>query len=102
MLVMSDVKQPNFTFERYPRGGYVLYLRENFREYELDGEVKWLYDEYTILTSSSISNSHIEQHFNEYLSEARKKEASDTETRLIAAEDAIAELAEMVGGVQND
>lgn len=98
MVVMSDVKQPDFTFERYPRGGYVLYLRENFREYELDGEVKWLYDEYTILTPSSISNSHIEQHFNEYLSEARKKEASAFETRLSAIEDAVFELAGRLGG----
>lgn len=106
MKSTSITKPPKFLFERYPRGGYILWLRENFREStETDesGETHtaWTYDEYTILMQEPLTDSFIEAHFDEYISEARKKEASDTDTRLAATEDAIAELATLIGGVLN-
>ena len=104
MKSMSNIKPNKFTFERYPRGGYILWLRENFHEItETDeqGEehTSWMYDEYTILISTYLSDNFIDQHFNEYITEARKKEASDTENRISVIEDAIADLAEIIGGM---
>ena len=103
MKSTSNIKPDEFTFERYPRGGYILWLRENFHEIEetIEDETvtSWVYDEYTILMKEYLSNSFIEQHFDEYLTEARKKEASDTENRISAVEDAVAEIAEIIGGM---
>lgn len=103
MKSISDVKPTKYHFERYPRGGYILWLRENFHEFseEIGGETVhgWVYDEYTILIPFSLSDEFIAAHFEEYLAEARKKEAMETDKRLTAAEDAIADLAEIVGGM---
>lgn len=106
MKSTSTIKQPDFTFERYPRGGYILWLRENFHEVTIEDEqgepvTNWVYDEYTILMSEPLSNEFIEQHFNEYITEARQKEANDADKRLTAIESAIIDLAEIMGGVQN-
>lgn len=103
MKSTSTIKPAEFTFERNPRGGFILWLRENFHEvnYEIDGTIfhGWIYDEYKMKTDCSLSDSFIEQHFDEYLSEARKKEAMDISKRISAAEDAIADLAELIGGL---
>ena len=103
MKSTSTTKPTEFTFERNPRGGFVLWLRENFRpvDYEIDGTIfhGWIYDEYKMKTDCRLSDSFIEQHFDEYLSEARKKEAMDITNRITAAEDAIADLAELIGGL---
>lgn len=106
MKSTSTIKQPDFTFERYPRGGYILWLRENFHEVTTEDEqdepvTNWVYDEYTILMSEPLSNEFIEQHFNEYITEARQKEANDADRRLTAIEAAIIDLAEIVGGASN-
>lgn len=106
MKSTSTIKPPKYTFESYPRGGYILWLRENFHEFEdeIEGEIfnGWIYDEYTILIPFSLSDEFIEEHFEEYLAEARKKEAMDTDKRISAAEDAIADLAELIGGYMLD
>lgn len=103
MKSVSDIKPNKYTFERYPLGGYILWLRENFHEFEneIEGEIfnGWIYDEYIILIPFSLSDEFIEEHFEEYLAEARKKEAMDTDKRVSAAEDAIADLAELIGGM---
>lgn len=106
MKSTSTIKQPDFTFERYPRGGYILWLRENFHEVETEDEqgelvTNWVYDEYTILMSELLSDSFIEQHFSEYITEARQKEVNDADKRLTAIEAAIIDLAEIVGGASN-
>ena len=103
MKSTSTTKLAKFSFERNPRGGFVLRLRENFHkvDYEIDGTIfhGWIYDEYKMKTDCRLSDSFIEQHFDEYLSEARKKEAMDISKRITAAEDAIADLAELIGGL---
>ena len=101
MKSTSTIKQPDFTFERYPRGGYILWLRENFHEVTIEGESSWVYDEYTLLMPNELSDSFIEQHFSEYITEARQKEANDADNRLTAIEAAIIDLAEIVGGASN-
>ena len=101
MRATSTVKQPDFTFERYPRGGYILWLRENFHETETEDGTFWTYDEYKVLMSDPLSDSFIEQHFSEYITEARRKEANDAGKRLTAIEAAIIDLAEIVGGASN-
>lgn len=106
MKSTSTIKQPDFTFERYPRGGYILWLRENFHEVTTEDEqgepvTSWVYDEYTLLMPNELSDSFIEQHFNEYITEARQKEANGADKRLTAIESAIIDLAEIVGGASN-
>ncbi len=101
MKSTSTIKQPDFTFEIYPRGGYILWLRENFHEVETEDGTSWVYDEYAILMSEPLSESFIEQHFNEYITEARQKEANDADKRLTAIESAIIDLAKIVGGALN-
>ena len=101
MRATSTIKQPDFTFERYPRGGYILWLRENFHEMETEDETFWTYDEYKVLMSEPLSDSFIEQHFNEYITEARQKEANGADKRLTAIEAAIFDLAKIVGGASN-
>ena len=97
MKSTSTIKQPDFTFERYPRGGYILWLRENFHEVTTEDEfgneqTSWVYDEYTIFMSEPLSNEFIEQHFNEYITEALNKEAMEPNRRISAAEEAIDDL----------
>ena len=104
MKSMSNTKPNKFTFERYPLGGYILWLRENFREVTETDEMgephtSWVYDEYTILMPSPLTDGFIEQHFDEYLAEARAQEASNIEDRLTAAESAITDIAEMLGEI---
>ena len=104
MKSTSEIKQPKYTFEHYPLGGYILWLRENFHEVtETDemGELRtsWIYDEYTVLVPSPLSTEFIEQHFDEFISEARAKEASNIDDRLTAAESAITDIAEMLGEI---
>ena len=103
MKSTSTIKPPKYTFERYPRGGYILWLRENFHEFsdEIEGEIfnGWIYDEYTVLIPFSLSDDFIEQHFEEYLAEARQKEANNAEKRMTAVEDAVADLADIIGGL---
>ena len=89
MRATSTIKQPDFTFERYPRGGFILWLRENFHETETEDGTFWTYDEYKVLMSEPLSDSFIEQHFNEYITEARDKEAMEPNRRIAAAEKAI-------------
>ena len=101
MRATSTIKQPDFTFERYPRGGFILWLRENFHEMETEDETFWTYDEYKVLMSEPLSDSFIEQHFNEYITEARQKEANSADRRLTAIESAIIDLAKIVGGASN-
>lgn len=101
MRATSTIKQPDFTFERYPRGGYILWLRENFHETETEDGTFWTYDEYKVLMSEPLSDSFIEQHFDEYITEARQKEANDADRRLTAIESAIIDLAEIVEGASN-
>lgn len=111
MKSTSTTKPSKFTFERYPRGGYILWLRDNFSEItETDeyGETQtsWIYDEYTMLVPSSLSDTFIERHFDEYISEAKKQEANKLETRICTVEDAIADIADLLstllGGTSND
>ena len=103
MKSTSTIKPAKFAFEKNPRGGFVLWLRENRHEvdYEIDGFPfhGWIYDEYKMKTGLHLSEAFIEQHFDEYLSEARKKEAMDISNRITAVEDAIADLAELIGGL---
>lgn len=106
MKSTSTIKQPDFTFERYPRGGYILWLRENFHEVETEDEqgepvTNWVYNEYTLLMSEPLSDSFIEQHFDEYITEARQKEANGADRRLTAIEAAVFDLAKIVGGASN-
>ena len=106
MKSTSTIKQPDYTFEHYPRGGYILWLRESFHEGTTEDEfgneqTSWVYDEYTLLMSEPLSDSFIEQHFSEYITEARQKEANDADKRLTAIEAAIIDLAEIVGGASN-
>lgn len=106
MKSTSNIKPNDYTFERYPLGGYILWLRENFHEVTTEDEfgneqTNWVYDEYTILMPSPLSDSFIEQHFSEYITEARQKEANDADRRLSAIESAIIDLAEIVGGASN-
>ena len=59
----------------------------------------WVYDEYTVLIPFSLSDEFIEEHFEEYLAEARQKEANNAEKRMTAVEDAVADLADIIGGL---
>lgn len=102
----SDIKQPDFTFECYPLGGYILWLRENFREVEVpepdemgESHTVWAYDEYTILMPTPLTNDFIEQHFDEYLAEAKRTEAMKTDKRLSTLEGAVNDLADLIGGI---
>ena len=104
MKSTSTIKQPDFTFERYPRGGYILWLRENFREITKPDEMgephtSWVYDEYTMLIPSPLTDEFIEQHFDEYLAEAKRNEAMKTNKRLTSLEGAVNDLAKLIGGV---
>ena len=104
MKSTSDIKQPKYTFERYPLGGYILWLRENFREVTEPDEMgephtSWVYDEYTILIPSPLTDGFIEQHFDEYLAEAKRAEAMKTDKRLSSLESAANDLASLIGGV---
>ena len=104
MKSTSTIKQPDFTFEYYPLGGYILWLRENFREVTEPDEMGepntlWVYDEYTMLIPSHLTDEFIEQHFNEYLAEAKRDEAMKTDKRLTSLEYAVNDLASLLGGV---
>lgn len=104
MKSMSDIKQPKFTFQRYPRGRYILWLRENFREItepdeQGESHTAWVYDEYTMLIPSPLTNDFIEQHFDEYIAEAKRGEAMITDKRLSSLESAVNDLASLIGGV---
>ena len=106
MKAESIIKPNKFTFERHPRGGYILWLRENFHEVTTEDEqdepvTNWVYDEYTLLMPNELSDSFIEQHFSEYITEARQKDANDADKRLTAIESAIIDLAEIMGGASN-
>ena len=105
MKACASEKPNKFTFEEYPRGGYILWLRENFyeviKELEPDSNedetsTSWVYDEYTILMPEYLSNNFIEQHFNEYISSARKEEASDPIERLATVEDAVEDILDII------
>lgn len=103
MKSTSNTKPSKFTFERYPRGGYILWLRENFSEItETDeyGETQnsWTYDEYTMLVQNPMSDEFIEQHFDEFLSEIKRKEALKVDARILSLESAVNELARIIGG----
>ncbi len=100
----SDIKPPKFYFERYTLGGYILWLREYFREITEPDEMgnphkSWVYDEYTILMPSPLTDDFIEQHFDEYLAEAKRSEAMKTDKRLTSLEGAVNDLAKLIGGV---
>lgn len=100
----SNTKQPEYTFERYPLGGYLLWLRENFREITEPDEMgepctSWVYDEYTMLVPTPLTDEFIEQHFDEYLAEAKRDEAMKTGKRLSALESAVNDLARLIGGI---
>jgi hypothetical protein len=102
MKACANNKPEAFTFEKYPRGGYILWLRENFHQIESnekDTPSSWIYDEYTILTPQYLTNSFIQQHFNEYLENARKEEASNPVERLNSAEDAIQDILEILADI---
>ena len=105
MKSTSDIKPNHCTFEHYPLGGYILWLRENFREITEPDEkmsephTSWVYDEYTMLVPTPLTDEFIEEHFDEYVSEARAKEASNIDDRLTAAEAAITDIAEMLGEI---
>lgn len=103
MKSTSTIKPSKFTFERNPRGGYILWLRENFSEITETNEygenqTSWIYDEYTMLISNSISNEFIEEHFDEYLREVKRKEATKTDKRLSSLEGAVADILRLIGG----
>lgn len=104
MKACASEKPNKFTFEEYPRGGYILWLRENFHEVKKEDEetpASWIYDEYTVLMPTALSNEFIEQHFDEYIDNARKEEASNPIERLGTVEDAVQDildiLAEIIG-----
>ena len=104
MKSTSDIKQPEYMFERYPLGGYILWLRENFREITEPDEMgephtSWVYDEYTMLILSPLTDEFIEQHFDEYLAEAKRNEAMKADKRLTSLEGAVNDLAKLIGGV---
>lgn len=104
MKSTSDIKPNYYTFERYPLGGYILWLRENFREIAKPDEMgephtSWVYDEYTMRMPSPLTNEFIEQHFDEYLAEAKRDEAMKTDNRLASLEGAVNDLAKLIGGV---
>lgn len=103
MKSTSNTKPSNFTFERYPRGGYILWLRENFSEITETNEYEetqnsWTYDEYTMLVQNPMSDEFIEQHFDEFLSEIKRKEALKVDARILSLESAVNELARIIGG----
>lgn len=104
MKSTSDIKPNEYTFERYPLGGYILWLRENFREITEPDKVgephaSWVYDEYTMLIPSPLTDEFIEQHFDEYLAEAKRAEAMKTDKRLTSLECAVNDLVKLIGGV---
>ena len=104
MKSTSDIKPNEYTFERYPLGGYILWLRENFREITEPDEMgephtSWVYDEYTMLIPQTLSDDFIEQHFDEYIAEAKRDEAMKTNKRLSTLEGAVNDLAKLIGGV---
>ena len=104
MKSSSDIKQPKYTFEGYPLGGYILWLRENFREITEPDEMgnphtSWVYDEYTMRAPTSLPDEFIEQHFSDYLAEAKRAEAMKTDKRLTSLEGAVNDLAKLIGGV---
>lgn len=104
MKSMSDIKPNEYTLERYPLGDYILWLRENFREItdtDEHGEphTSWVYDEYTMLIPSPLTDDFIEQHFDEYIAEAKRNEAMKTDKRLTSLEGAVNDLAKLIGGV---
>lgn len=102
MKVHSDTKPDKFTFEEYPCGGYILWLRENFHEIEKEEQSSlsgWIYDEYTILIPENLSVDFIEQNFEKYLNEARVREASDPLDRLSIVEDAIKDIFDILASI---
>ena len=102
MKVHSDTKPNKFTFEKYPCGGYILWLRENFHEVsenEQDSLNGWIYDEYTVLIPEYLSDSFIEKNFEKYLTEARIKEASKSLDRLSVIEDAIQDIFDILASI---
>lgn len=104
MKSTSDNKPNKFTFERYPLGGYILWLRgapHKIIEPDEQGEphTSWVYDEYTMLMPSPLTDDFIEQHFDEYLAEAKRGEAIKTDKRLTLLEGAVNDLASLIGGV---
>lgn len=102
MKACANDKPDVFTFEKYPRGGYILWLRENFHKIEKeepDSQDSWVYDEYTILIPQYLTNNFIEQHFEEYLENARREEASNPIDRLSSAEDAIQDILEVLAEI---
>ena len=104
MKSKSNLKPPKYTFEKYPLGGYILWLRENFREITEPDEVgeprkSWVYDEYTMLIPSPLTDDFIEQHFEDYILEAKRTELMKTDKRLTLLEGAVNDLAKLIGGV---
>lgn len=104
MKSTSTIKPNYYTFERYPLGGYILWMRENFREITEPDEhgeshTSWVYDEYTMLVPTPLTDEFIEQHFDEYLAEAKRDEAMKTNKRLTSLEGAVNDLAKLIGGV---
>lgn len=104
MKPTSIIKPPMFKFERYPRGGYILWLRDNFKKVTKTDEqgetyTSWVYDEYTMLTPTFLSNEFIEQHFDEYFAESKRIEAMKTDKRLLFLESAVDDLANLIGGI---
>lgn len=104
MKSTSDIKPNYYNFERYPLGGYILWLRENFREITEPDDMgaprtSWVYDEYTMLIPSPLTDEFIELHFNEYLAEAKHDEAMKTDKRLSTLESAVNDLASLIGGI---
>lgn len=104
MKSTSGIKPNEYTFERYPLGGYILWLRESFHEITEPDEMGephtlWVYDEYTMLVPTPLTDEFIEQHFDEYLAEAKRDEAMKTDKRLTSLEGAVNDLAKLIGGV---
>lgn len=102
MKACANNKPEAFTFEEYPRGGYILWLRENFHKIEKEepeAQDSWVYNEYTILTPQYLTNNFIEQHFNEYLESARREEASNPKDRLSSVEDAVQDILEILAEI---
>lgn len=104
MKSTSNTKQPKYTFEGYPLGGYILWMRENFHEVTEPDEMgephtSWVYDEYTMLIPQALSDDFIEKHFEDYLAEAKRAEAMKTDMRLSSLESAVNDLASLIGGV---